>query len=70
MADAKYGTTGNFLYLSQPGIPAVIPTTRFGNMRNDIWGREHKLPLGARYWTRLVLLTFGCRFNFSCAGQR
>ena len=41
VADAKYGTTGNFLYLGQLGIPTVIPTTRFGNMRNDIWGREH-----------------------------
>lgn len=41
VADAKYGTTGNFLYLGQLGIPTVIPTTRFGNMRSDIWGREH-----------------------------
>ena len=41
VADAKYGTTGNFLYLGQLGIPTVIPTTRFGNMRKDIWGRDH-----------------------------
>jgi hypothetical protein len=41
VADAKYGTTANFLYLGQLGIPAIIPTTRFDNMRKDIWGREH-----------------------------
>ena len=41
VADAKYGTTVNFLYLGRLGIPAFIPTTRFGNMRKDIWGREH-----------------------------
>jgi transposase len=41
VADAKYGTTVNFLYLGQLGIPAIIPTTRFDNMRKDIWGREH-----------------------------
>lgn len=41
VADAKYGTTQNFLYLGQLGIPAFVPTTRFGNMRGDIWGREH-----------------------------
>jgi transposase len=41
VADAKYGTTANFLYLGRLGIPTVIPTTRFGNMRKDIWGREH-----------------------------
>lgn len=41
VADAKYGTTDNFLYLGQLGIPTFIPTTRFGNMRKDIWGREH-----------------------------
>jgi len=43
VADAKYGTTFNFLYLGQLGIPAMIPTTRFDNMRKDIWGREHFL---------------------------
>jgi transposase len=41
VADAKYGTTFNFLYLGRLGIQTVIPTTRFGNMRKDIWGREH-----------------------------
>ena len=41
VADAKYGTTQNFLYLDQLGIPAFIPTTRFGNLRKDIWGREY-----------------------------
>ena len=41
VADAKYGTTFNFLSLGRLGIPTVIPTTRFGNMRKDIWGREH-----------------------------
>ncbi len=41
VADAKYGTTQNFLYLGRLGIPTVIPTTRFGNLRKDIWGREH-----------------------------
>jgi transposase len=41
VADAKYGTTFNFLYLGRLGIPAFIPLTRFGNMRKDIWGREH-----------------------------
>jgi len=41
VADAKYGTTVNFLYLGRLGIPTFIPTTRFGNMRKDIWGREH-----------------------------
>ena len=41
VADAKYGTTQNFLYLGQLGIPTFVPTTRFGNLRKDIWGREH-----------------------------
>ena len=41
VADAKYGTTFNFLYLGRLGIPAFIPLTRFGNMRKDIWGRDH-----------------------------
>jgi transposase len=41
VADAKYGTTFNLLYLGRLGIPAFIPLTRFGNMRKDIWGREH-----------------------------
>jgi len=41
VADAKYGTTFNFLYLGRLGIPALIPLTRFGVMRKDIWGREH-----------------------------
>jgi transposase len=41
VADAKYGTTFNFLYLGRLGIPTFIPITRFGNMRKDIWGREH-----------------------------
>jgi len=41
VADAKYGTSFNFLYLGRLGIPAFIPLTRFGNMRKDIWGREH-----------------------------
>jgi transposase len=41
VADAKYGTTQNFLDLGGQGIPTFIPTTRFGNMRKDIWGREH-----------------------------
>ena len=41
VADAKYGTSFNFLYLGRLGLPAFIPLTRFGNMRKDIWGREH-----------------------------
>lgn len=41
VADAKYGTTTNFLYLGQLGIPTFIPSTRFGNMRKDLWGREY-----------------------------
>ncbi len=41
VADAKYGTSFNFLYLGRLGIRAVIPLTRFGVMRKDIWGREH-----------------------------
>ena len=41
VADAKYGTSFNFLYLGRLGIPAFIPLTRFGVMRKDIWGREH-----------------------------
>ena len=41
VADAKYGTTDNFLYLGRLGIPFFIPTTRFGNIRKDIWGRDH-----------------------------
>ena len=41
VADAKYGTSFNFLYLGRLGIRAVIPLTRFGNMRKDVWGREH-----------------------------
>jgi len=41
VADAKYGTSFNFLYLGRLGLSAYIPLTRFGNMRKDIWGREH-----------------------------
>lgn len=41
VADAKYGTSFNFLYLGRLGIRTVIPLTRFGVMRKDIWGREH-----------------------------
>jgi transposase len=41
VADAKYGTGPNYLYLDQAGIPAFIPTTRFGNQHAGIWGREH-----------------------------
>lgn len=41
VADAKYGTTVNYLYLGQFGTPAFVPTTRFGNLRKDIWGREY-----------------------------
>ena len=41
VADAKYGTTANYLYLDQAGIPAFIPTTRFGHQHRGIWGREH-----------------------------
>ncbi|MPZ51105.1 MAG: IS1182 family transposase [Dehalococcoidia bacterium] len=41
VADAKYGTSFNFLYLGRLGLRAFIPLTRFGVMRKDIWGREH-----------------------------
>jgi transposase len=41
VADAKYGTSFNFLYLGRLGVEAYIPLTRFGNMRKDILGREH-----------------------------
>jgi hypothetical protein len=41
VADAKYGTTLNYLYLEHAGISAFIPTTRFGNQHTGIWGREH-----------------------------
>jgi transposase len=41
VADAKYGTTLNYLYLEHAGIPAFIPTTRFGNQHTGIWGRGH-----------------------------
>jgi len=41
VADAKYGTGPNYLYLDQVGIPAFIPTTRFGNQHTGTWGREH-----------------------------
>ena len=41
VADAKYGTGPNYRYLDQVGIPAFIPTTRFGNQHTGIWGREH-----------------------------
>ena len=40
VADAKYGTGPNYRYLDQAGIPAFIPTTRFGNQHTGIWGRE------------------------------
>jgi hypothetical protein len=40
VADAKYGTSFNFLYLGLLGMRAVIPLTRFGVMRKDIRGRE------------------------------
>jgi len=41
VADAKYGTSFNFLYLGRLGLRAFIPLTRFGVMRKDIWGRKH-----------------------------
>ncbi len=41
IADAKYGTGPNYRYLDHAGIPAFIPTTRFGNQHTGIWGREH-----------------------------
>ncbi|MBF6601330.1 MAG: IS1182 family transposase, partial [Dehalococcoidia bacterium] len=41
VADAKYGTTDNYLHLDQAGITAFIPTTRFGNQHTGIWGRAH-----------------------------
>jgi hypothetical protein len=41
VADAKYGTGPNYLYLDKAGIPAFIPTTRLGNQHTGIWGREH-----------------------------
>jgi hypothetical protein len=41
VADAKYGTSFNFLYLGRLGLSAFMPLTRFGVMRKDIWGREH-----------------------------
>lgn len=41
VADAKYGTGPNYLYLDQSGIPAFIPTTRFGNQHTGVWGRDH-----------------------------
>jgi len=41
VADAKYGTSFNLLYLGRLGIQAFLPLTRFGVMRKDIWGREH-----------------------------
>ncbi len=41
VADAKYGTGPNYRYLDHAGIPAFIPTTRFGNQHTGIWGREH-----------------------------
>ena len=41
VTDAKYGTTPNYLYLDQAGIPAFIPTTRFGHQHTGIWGRDH-----------------------------
>jgi transposase len=41
VADAKYGTGPNYFYLDKAGIPAFIPTTRFGNQHTGVWGREH-----------------------------
>jgi len=40
VADAKYGTGPNYLYLDKLGITAFIPTTRFGHQHTGIWGRE------------------------------
>jgi transposase len=41
VADAKYGTTLNYLYLDQAGVVAFIPTTRFGHQHTGIWDRDH-----------------------------
>jgi transposase len=41
VADAKYGTGPNYLFLGERGIPAFIPTTRFGHQHKGIWGHEH-----------------------------
>jgi len=39
VADAKYGTSFNFLYPGRLGLRGFIPITRFGVMRKDIWAR-------------------------------
>jgi len=41
VADARYGTGPNYLYLDQAGLPAFIQPARFGNQQTGIWGREH-----------------------------
>ena len=41
VADAKYGTAPNYLYLHQAGISAFIPPKRYGHQQDGIWGRKH-----------------------------
>ncbi|MFQ6059334.1 MAG: transposase [Anaerolineae bacterium] len=39
VADAKYGTATNYLYLHKAGIRAFIPPRRYGHQASGVWGR-------------------------------
>ena len=41
VADAKYGTASNYLYLPKAGLSAFIPPRRYGHQHDGLWGREH-----------------------------
>jgi len=40
VADAKYGTATNYLYLHKAGITAFIPPRRHGHQASGVWGRD------------------------------
>jgi hypothetical protein len=41
VADAKYGTMVNYVYLDKVGISAFIPPRRHGYQASGVWGRDH-----------------------------
>jgi len=41
VADGKYGTASNYLYLHKAGIRAFIPPRRYGHQASGAWGRNH-----------------------------
>jgi transposase len=84
VADGKYGTVANYVYLRKAGISAFIPPRRHGYQANGVWGRDHfrwlseedsfLCPAGQRL-RRFTTVTTTRRIGYrapkgSCAGCR